>query len=380
MQRRALVLGVFVLAVAAALPAGAQDKITLFGKTYSIAKESRGQTYKNGLKVTLPAEGNKKCGLFFEQGADPTQDRLWFACPITANADIVGDHLYALKGADANGMFTAAGAELEQFFGGASNLWRGGRPINVMLVNRENTGAGVDRNVLVLHFQDIDSYRLFDLDKMTGILGDNDEGKASDSVFNRPRKSQSPDEADPNLPDGAFNAFAPGPNNTVVVIGGNEGRVGAEIGVWDVKKDAAFPVLSNITSITENATVKLPTADADGANLEPSALARFAVDAADPNSAEYWFIHTNGLDGDTDLAGSNLLVRARFIFPADLTKEAPNGIKVELLGIEELKGKPVHASDGGVYGLAIGREVAPGLRRIYMADWAGNLYTLTPQP
>jgi hypothetical protein len=372
MRRLSVALGVAGLILTAVLPARAAE-VTLFGKKYNIAMESRGQTFKNGIRVVLPEAGNRKAGLFFEEGADPSQDRLWVAAPITNDETVTGHQLYALRGTDANGMFTAASAEVEEYFGGNQNMLRAGRPINVVVVNRENTGVKQDRNVLTMSFYDDDAYRLYDLDTMSG-------NRADVALFSRVRKSQAVSvgdagemEADPNLPDGAFNAFAPGPNGTVLVIAGGAGRTGAEVGVWDVKKNDAFPCLTNITNVTANATNPLPGETEDGIFLEPHALARFSAD-------EYWFLYSNNLDGDNDFADSNRLVRMRLTFPADLATAAADSIKAEILGIEELKGGAVTgASEGGQYGLAIGREVNGG-RRIYLADWAGNLYTLTPVP
>jgi hypothetical protein len=38
------------------------------------------------------------------------------------------------------------------------------------------------------------------------------------------------------------------------------------------------------------------------------------------------------------------------------------------------------ASPGGIFGLTAGRAVTPnGPRVLYMADWQGNILTLTPQ-
>jgi hypothetical protein len=372
MRRLSVALGVLGLAFAAALPARAAE-VTLFGKKYNVVMESRGQTYKNGVRVVLPSAGNRKAGLFFEEGADPSQDRLWVAAPITNDESVTGHQLYALRGADANGMFTAASAEVEEFFGGNQNRNRGGRPINVIVANRENTGVKQDRNVLLMTFWDDDAYRIYDLDSMNG-------DRVSDALFSRLRKSQGvsagdagEEDPDENLPDGAFNAFALGPNGTVVVIAGGSGRFGAEVGVWDIKRNDAFPVLTNITDVTADSTRPLPGETEDGIALEPHAFARYAAD-------EYWFLYSNGLDGDNDNADANRLVRVRLTFPADLASASQNSIKAEILGIEELKGGPVAgASAGGQYGLAIGREVSGG-RVVYLADWQGNLYTLTPAP
>jgi hypothetical protein len=66
-------------------------------------------------------------------------------------------------------------------------------------------------------------------------------------------------------------------------------------------------------------------------------------------------------------------------FPTDLAAGTPGSIKAKILARETLKGTPMATSDGGVHGIAVGREVNGG-RRLYMADWQGNIHTLTPQP
>jgi hypothetical protein len=82
--------------------------------------------------------------------------------------------------------------------------------------------------------------------------------------------------------------------------------------------------------------------------------------------------------GSDDATDTQFLYRMELTFPADLAKGTPNSIKAKLLAKESLKGTPMATSDGAVFGLAIGREVNGG-RRLYMADWQGNIHTLTPQ-
>lgn len=82
---------------------------------------------------------------------------------------------------------------------------------------------------------------------------------------------------------------------------------------------------------------------------------------------------------------SNELVRMQITLPADLTKATAGSIKAKVLGISDLLKTDLGGSNdfgkaNGVYGLAIGREVSPGKRIVYMGDWEGNIVTLAPAP
>jgi hypothetical protein len=374
MRRLSVVVGILGLACAAILPASAQQTVKLFGKTYNVVCASRAQTYKNGLKVTLPDSGNKKANLFFVQGADPSQDRLFVAAPITSDDSVTGDQAYVLTGADDNGNFSPATATLTQFFGGNQNRQRGGRPVHMILLNEENKGVHMDRNVVLTTFWDNDAYRLFDLDTMTGIAGDNDEGKAADSVFSRVERSIDSDAGDPNAPNGGFISYSLMPKNdghTVVVFGLPPDGGMTEIGIWDTTKNDFFPILTNLNEATKNATTPFP------ADFNPHSSFRYAE-----GSDEYWLlVSSSPPDGDNDDTEMNRIYRLRLTFPADLSKAKPGDIKAEVLGMEELKGTALAGgSPGGMFGMAVGREVAPGLRRLYFADWAGNLCVATPVP
>jgi len=363
MRRLSVALGVLGLLFAAALPARAAE-VTLFGKKYNVAMESRAQTYKNGVKITIPdadSGSNRKAGLYFVQGADPSQDRLFVAAPIQATDGLTGDQLYVLRGADANGMFTAASAEATSFFGGNQDWTRGGRPVSVMHISDENTGVKADRNLAVTTFSNDDTYRYYDLDTLSGSYD-------TDAVYSRVQRAINADEGDPNAPFGGFVAYAPGPNGTIVAFGRAESGSGVEVGVTDPKKNDFFPVLTNMNDVTSNATNAFP---AEEAFVHGAALV----------GDEYWLLVSSSQpDGDNDSTERNTIYRVRLTFPADLTKEARNGIKVEVLGTAELKGTALNGpSEGGMYGLAVGREVNGG-RRLYFADWQGNLYTCTPMP
>jgi len=95
---------------------------------------------------------------------------------------------------------------------------------------------------------------------------------------------------------------------------------------------------------------------------------------------EYLIIAATG-DPNWDEAAisGGTLYHVRITLPADLTKEAPDSIKVELLsdpvdvpGLNLGRGESKH-----IFGLAVGREVN-GANVLYMADYAGNLFTQIP--
>jgi hypothetical protein len=73
------------------------------------------------------------------------------------------------------------------------------------------------------------------------------------------------------------------------------------------------------------------------------------------------------------------LYHLRITLPADLTKEAPDSIKVERLSDPvDLPALNLGRGDSKhIFGLAVGREVN-GANILYMADYAGNLFTLIP--
>jgi hypothetical protein len=365
MKRLSVAAGIVALFWAAALPASAQKTVKLFGHTYNVESASRGQTYKNGKAVVLPSDGNKKANLFFVEGADPSQDRLFVAAPIQATADLVGHQLYLLTGADANGKFTPASASLTEYFGGAVDFTKGGRPVSVIWLSDANTGVKVDRNIAVFNFSGADAFRIYDFDTMNAY--------DTDMLF----ELSQPEETgtDPGMPNGDFEAMAPGPNGTIVMVGraaadadGNRDHI--EIGVIDPKQDKFFNVKTDLQQVTQASTVKIEPQDP---NTEPNAFIRVS-------DKEYWMIVSGDQQGDDDAAGTQFLYQLELTFPDDLSKGTPGSIKAKVLARESLLGTPMQASDGGVFGMAIGREVAPGLRRLYFADWQGNLYTATPVP
>jgi hypothetical protein len=362
-----VILAIVALVWAVSLPANTQQEtVKLFSTTYNVECQSRAQTFKNQKTVVLQTEGAQKANLYFAEGPDPSHDRLFVVAPIGRDRDgPTGHQFYLLTGADANGNFGPDTASLTEFFGGNVGRSRAGRPVSVILLSDSNTGVGVDRNLLLTTITDNNAYRLYDLDSLDSFY-------LSDQVFSIAQREFSPDQADPKAPFGGLVSFAPGPNGSVVAFGKAVQGGGLEVGVWDPQRDQFFDVLTNLNKATATSRQPLRATTASGTGLFPHSVARIAAN-------EYWLLYSAPEPGgDKDERESNRLVRLRLTFPADLSQGKPGSIRAEVLGMEELLGTPLHSTPGGVFGLTVGREVAPGLHRLYFADWEGNICVATP--
>lgn len=382
MRRVSVALGILGLVWAATLPAGAQTQVKLFGKTYNVEIATRAQTYKtaDGREVTIKltakedafGEWTQKAALYFVEGADPSQDRLFVACHLDSDTDGPEWHqLYMLRGADANGNFTPASATLTEFFGGPGNRFAGGRPLSIMLINDEDTRVKQDRNVVMMQWTNSNGYRLYDLDSMKSRDYHDEELFFGISSSMEAEERYADKVYDVNAPFGNWIFFAPAPTDdkrTVVAIGeGEEG--GVDCSVWDTKTDTFYPVLTNLSIKTASANIPIPD------DHRGHGLIRYAGN-------EYWFIASSpGVpNGATFEAESQDLFRVRLTLPANLSGASPGDIGVEVLAKESLLGTPLQTSPAGVYGLAVGREVAPGLRRLYFATMDGQIAVATPVP
>jgi hypothetical protein len=368
MKVRGTAVGFMIALVGlAALPARAVE-VTLLGKKYNVVSQKRAETYKkaDGSTVTVvvvPRDlGTQLANISFVEGADPSKDRLFIGCNVLPDETVRAHQFYLLTGADANGMFTPESATITEYFGGAQNMTRGGRPTGFMWLNDIDTGVGKDRNIALSTFWNDDYYRLFDLDKMTGVAGDNDS-LPSDAVFSLIL-------GDGDSPGTGYTCYARMPQHDghTAVVFANAG--GAAVGVWDTRKDTFFPASTNFADVvTDFATEYRPTSAIHLTGNE------YLVLLHDTEPAP-------GLGGAA--VNSTRLSRVRLTFPPDLTKATPGSIKVEILEAQELKGSPLHAvgpdGEGFTYGIAKGREASPGLFRLYFADSEGNLYTATPLP
>jgi hypothetical protein len=295
-------------------------------------------------------------------GANPdgSADRLFVGCPM--NGAETGTHLYVLTGADANGLFSKGVATMDPFFGASVDAATGGRPYSIVHLNDVDTGPKADRNFAALCLDGNDSFNLFDIHPIpVGPYTEN-------SLLRMEQPSIGGENPDPGMPFDDGLGMAPGPNGTLVMIGRAEGLASIEIGVMDPKQDKWFNVKTDLIEATKDSAVLI-----DPPEQEPNALARVT-------DTEYWMIGSATQGGDTDDTEYQYLYRLELTFPADLSTAEPNSIKAKVLAKESLHDTPMaQASPGGVFGMAVGREV-PGGRRLYFADWQGNLYTATPAP
>jgi hypothetical protein len=180
-------------------------------------------------------------------------------------------------------------------------------------------------------------------------------------------------ESDPNMPRGDHTVVAPGPNGTVIVMGKKDpievDLEDVQIGVLDLtKRPLKFaPVLTDLVeAATKDSAIKI-----DPRNVEPHAFVR--VGGADSN--EYLLLLSQSQQANNDSTEWEHLYRLRITVPTDITAEAPNSIKVEVLGKEDILALKLHPEDslGGIFGLTAGRN-----GRLYMGDWRGNIITLNP--
>jgi hypothetical protein len=307
MRRVAVTQGILGLIVSLVLPASAQTTVKLFGKTYNVVKESRAQTFKKqgggeATIVVVPRDlGTQLANLHFVEGADPSRDRLFVGCNIVSDDAVTAHQFYLLTGADANGVFSTTSATLTEFFGGNQNRQRGGRPTGFMWLNDIDTGVGKDRNMAISTFWNDDYYRLYDLDKMTGVAGDNDDGLPSDAVFSLLL-------GDGDSPGTGFTCYARMPvhDGKTAVVFANSG--GTAVGVWDTSKDSFYTVSTLIPDVTADSAVQMP------AEYRPTS-------AFHHSGNEYWVLVHDSEPGPTAVAaGSNRLYRIRLTFPEDLSK------------------------------------------------------------
>jgi hypothetical protein len=349
------------------LPADYPKKVTLFGTEYNVQVVNRAGTYKNGTKITAQTptadfDTKQKANLSFAPGADAASDRLFVAAPIGGNDEgPTGDQLYVLTGSDPQtGEFNQAVSEATSFFGGNVDINKAGRPNTVTFLSDVNTGPKKDKNLVLTTFTGDDTYAFYDLDTLSGDY-------INDAVLRIkvPRIAQAAGE-DPavGVPNSGWLNTALGPNNTIIVIARTEGDSSIEVGVMDLSKDTFADAKTDLVEATGGKI--------DPPNQIPHAIARVAEN-------EYWLL-TSELDqgGNLDSAGQQNLYHLRITVPTDLAAATLGSIKAEVLGQEDLTSKKLGLSEGGIFGMTVGRELAPGKRVVYMADWLGHVLTLTP--
>src|SRR5438067_1815220 len=232
MKQTSVALGILGLVWAAAIPASAATTMKLFGTTYVVTAQSLGQTYANGVKIKLPDSPDKRTCCYYSQGATPADDRLWFGVRLAggligdnADTEATGDQEYYLQGLDQSGQFAPGTSKATSFFGGnASDRWHGRRPVNIMEINRDDTGVKKDRNVIATTFMDDDQIRMWDEDSMSGFGGSTEDADpngahGTDAIYERVKggasvgtgdnpKGADGYAADPNQPSGGYPAYA----------------------------------------------------------------------------------------------------------------------------------------------------------------------------
>jgi hypothetical protein len=321
-----------------------------------------------------PAMAPKKANLAFVPGATADADRLFV---VAAHADTLGitsDGMYVLQGADANGVFSPANSNATVLLRGDKNVH--GRPQNILFLNDTDTGAGKDRNLVTYTFTNANELRWMDLgDLMTcaphteqgafqnaTVFETIQPGTTEDVLAPDPPHDQQGD--DPNMPAGNYMPAALAPSGLMLVAGTDTGDWA--IGAIDPQKGTAFLPIKTFIANTKAVN------DIDVSEF-PHSMVHLTGD-------EYLLIATGG-DPNWNEANltTNTLYHLRITLPADPTKEADNPIGVEVLGKDDLVATGLGQSDSKmIFGLGVGRANAAGQATLYMADWAGNLFTLQP--
>jgi hypothetical protein len=367
------IAGLMAISVAAygdAVP----NQVKILGQTYNVVHNTRAGSFKNGVSIKLMSGGAslQKANLNFVPGADVSADRMFVAAPVGTNGDddSTGDQLYLMTGSDASGVFSAASSNATQYLGGAVNRVTGGRPNAVGWVSDANTGVKKDPNLGVFDLADTDKLRFYDFDSLAG----------GDYISNAMLEIQQPEEdetvADPGMPDGDVEAMANAGNGVLIVAGlavadDNGDRV-PEISAIDPTKGKFYQVKTNLLTATQASAIQIdPTTDT------PVALARIG------DTNEYLLMTSQDIGSDDDTTTSESLYRLRITLPDNLAgtldKDASNTIKVDVLGREDLLAAGLKPSDGGMFGMTVGRATADGkANTLYFADWHGELYTLEP--
>jgi hypothetical protein len=390
MHRKRFLVGLVAVMVSCAA-AGAQvqngDKMKLLGRDYTVVITPRTGTFKNGATVNPQKPGGDvtadtlKANLAFAPGtqADGSGDRLFVVAATQGATGVTSDGFYMLQGTDPRGVFAPEFSNAHVFFRG--DLQVHGRFQSLAYINDTDTGPAKDRNLIGYTFTDANYYRWYDLSDLLALpltgRTDQDAFRLMDvysviqtAITEAPAGSDPPrDEStdDPNLTAAGWAGVAVAPNGTLLAIGPANGD-------WEISAiDAAggtkfYPVKTALANV-------LPAAQVEKIDVTQNlhALARLRGD-------EYLILAATG-DPNWDEAAisGGTLYHVRITLPADLTKEAPDSIKVELLS-DPVDVPALNLGRGDskhLFGLAVGRE-RNGANTLYFADYAGNLFTLVP--
>jgi len=197
------------------------------------------------------------------------------------------------------------------------------------------------------------------------------------------------DVGDPNSPYTGFMSFARMNNPQYLLAAGRPdssqaaATLGTEMGIFDITADKFLPVLTNVTA-------GLKQFDDGSGTLVDGIMHDLIAEVPDPaknmapTSNAYLALYSSAEPGGASAPVVwNQLIRVQIDLPADPTKGKAGDIKVTTLASEDLmKAALADTSENDtnyIYGLSVGREISPGKRVIYLSDWNGNLFTLTPQ-
>jgi hypothetical protein len=388
MHRRQVLFSVVGLMLVAGSAVHAQvnsgDKLKLLGRDYTVIITPRTGTFKNGVTVNLQKPGGdvtvdtRKANLAFAQGtqADGSDDRLFVAAATQGATGVTSDGFYQLIGTDSRGVFGPEFSNAQVFFRG--DLQVHGRIQSLAFINGADTGSMKDRNLAVFTFTDANYYRWYDLSDLqalplTGSTEQDAFRKMADfaviqtAITEEPAGSDPPRDDttdDPNLTSAGWAGLAMAPNGTLLVLGPANGDW--ELSAIDAAKGTKFyPVKTAFAA----------TAAADKVDVSQNVHAFVHL-----KGDEYLVIAAAGdPNWDESAITGGTLYHLRITLPADLTKEAPDSIKVERLSDPvDLPALNLGRGDSKhIFGLAVGREVN-GANILYMADYAGNLFTLIP--
>jgi hypothetical protein len=391
MYRRQVLLGGIGLVLAASVcSADVPTTVKLLGRDYTVITTKRTGTFKNGVTVNpqKPDDDNPvvplKANLAFAPGGTMDADRLFVvaatqapAVAPTGNLDTpTSDGFYMLQGTDDRGVFGPEFSNAFVFFRG--NLQVHGRMQAIAYINDADTGAKKDRNLAAFTFTDANYVRWYDLSDLLALpaTGTTDLdafrkqavfGIIQSGITEEPAGSDPPrntDLDDPNMSVAGWLGMATAPNGALVTIGPANGDW--EIAVIDgAKGDKFYPIK---TALANTAAV-----DKIDVSQTVHTLARLKDD-------EYLILASTGdPNWDETVISAGTLYHVRITLPADLTKEAPDSIKVDVLSdpVDIVATGLGQGESHHIFGLAVGRELN-GANILYMADYAGNLFTLRP--
>jgi hypothetical protein len=375
------VLGLMLTTTAA--HADVPPTVKLFGQDYNVVLSKRVGTFKNGVAVAPQtptsnyggAEVYLRANLAFWPGAnaDGSADQLLISAPHQDDVEINSDGLYVLKG-NQDGAFSLANSDATVIFRGNKQVT--GRLQTLTFINDTDTGPK-DRNLYAYTFTEANMMRWYDLGELLkGAPHTEDLAFRNLAVFSiielglgdttyppDPSKDTQPD--DPNMPAGSYLASAIAPNGTQIVLAQSGGNW--QISAIDPQKGTTFyPVKTEWASTAAADKVDMAETPTSFIHLTGDEYLLLGI-GGDPNSTE-------------DQITSSTLYHVRVTLPADLTKEAADSIKVDVLEKEDLVAAKLGQSpNSAIAAVTLGRNNATGKPNLYMTDWDANLLTLQPK-